>query len=70
MEEKYIHKRIRALESELELIKRRIATPRLTEEQIKKRIREYRSLVREISRSLKTEEDPDSYIAKLRSKEY
>jgi len=64
----YMHERIRALETELELVKRRITMPRLTEEQINKRIQEYRSLVREISNSLKVNEDPDSYIAKLRAK--
>jgi hypothetical protein len=70
MEEKYIYERIKALEAELGLIKRRITMPRLTEEQIESRIQEYRSLVREISSSLKVKEDPDSYIAKLRAKEY
>jgi len=69
MEEKYINERIRALEAELNLVKRRITMPKLTEKQINKRIREYRSLVGEISSSLKVNEDPDSYIAKLRAKE-
>ncbi|MCD6263804.1 hypothetical protein CW700_08020 [Candidatus Bathyarchaeota archaeon] len=70
MEERYLLERIRALEAELEMVKRRISKPRLTEEEIDKRIQAYRRLVREVSEALEVYEDPDSYIAKLRFKEY
>jgi len=59
-----------ALEAELESVRRRVTMPRLTEEQVNRRIQEYRDLVKEISGSLRVSKDPDSYIAKLRAKEY
>ncbi|MCS4541659.1 MAG: hypothetical protein HY929_04980 [Euryarchaeota archaeon] len=65
-----MQQRITAMETELQLLKRRVAMPTPSKEEIKKRIREYRSLVKEISKSLKVGEDPDTYIAKLRAKEY
>jgi len=65
-----LHQRIRALEAELQLVKRRIAMPKLSKEQIQKRIQEYRDLVKKLSQSLKANEDPDTYIMNLRAKEY
>jgi len=70
LEEEYLHKRIRALEAELQLVKRRIAMPKPSKEQVERRIQEYRNLVKELSESLRTNEDPGTYILSLRAKEY
>lgn len=70
MAEEYIQQRIRAIESELELLKRKVIMAKLSEEEIAKKIKYHRKLVRDISKSLKVTEDPDTYIAKLRAKEY
>lgn len=70
LEEEYLHQRIRALEAELQLVKRRIAMPKLSNGQVEKRIQGYRNLVRELSKSIRVSEDPDTYIMRLRAKEY
>lgn len=70
MDKQYLQRRIEALESEIQILKKRVATPTPTKEEIGRRIQEYRSLVEATSKALRVTEYPDSYIAKLRAKEY
>ena len=70
MEKEYLQRRIAALESEIRLLKRRVSAPQPTKEEIARKIQEYRSLVESTSKALRVTEDPDSYIARLRAKEY
>lgn len=70
MEKEYLQRRIAALESEIQLLKRRVTAPASTSEENARKIREYRALAESTSKALRVTEDPDSYIARLRAKEY
>lgn len=70
MEKEYLQRRIEVLESEIQLLKRRVTAPTPTKEDIALRIQEYRSLVESTSKALHVTEDPDTLIARLRAKEY
>jgi len=66
----HLLERVRAIEAELQIIKRKLMEPKPTKKQIRQRIEEYRRIVKEVSKALKVEENPSEYIAKLRMREH